>query len=333
MLHAWLMLVHQLPARPTNARVKTWRRLRDVGALALKNSVYLLPNTPQCREDMEWIRTEVEAMKGQAIVFAVEPVDRRAGDDEIVAAFGAARQADYTEIRRQAESLAAGHKGRRRDGHERAARQLRESWTDVARKDFFGAPGRDQAAAAIERLGAKEEGSPVESVEPRLKPASYRGRLWVTRPRPGIDRMGSAWLIRRFVDPRAKFAFAARPETAPRRAIPFDMFGAGFSHQGAFCSFENLARRFGISDPAVGRLARIVHDLDLKDARYHAAEAPVVGSMVDGLRRVYCHDSDDAELLDQGIRMFEALYRSYAADTEKSPHAGKRPGERAGKRR
>ena len=135
---------------------------------------------------------------------------------------------------------------------------------------------------------------------------SYRGRVWLTRSRPGVDRMSSAWLIRRFIDPDATFAFGdASKEEA---MIPFDMFGAAFGHQGTSCTFETITRRFAVKDPAVAWLGRMVHDLDLKEDTYNVPEKAAVGQMIEGLRRMY---PDDQTLLSAGITMFEALYQSY----------------------
>jgi hypothetical protein len=148
---------------------------------------------------------------------------------------------------------------------------------------------------------------------------SYRGRLWVTRPRPGVDRMASAWLIRRFVDPQARFGFAADRQAVPDRGVPFDMFGVDFTHQGDGCTFETLCAVFTIADPAVSRIAAIVHDLDLKDERFGAPEAATVAAMIDGLQLAY---ADDDALLAQGMTMFDSLYRSFERATRS---AGPRP--------
>jgi hypothetical protein len=138
--------------------------------------------------------------------------------------------------------------------------------------------------------------------------ASFQGRLWITRPRPGVDRMASAWLIRRFIDRQARFAFAVDREAVPDHGVPFDMFGVEFSHQGEGCTFETLRSTFRIDEPALLRIAAIVHDLDLKDGRFGAPECSTVGAMIEGLQLAY-HD-DDA-LLEQGMTLFDSLYRSF----------------------
>ena len=310
----WLLLAHQLPTRPSNARVKTWRRLQQIGAVPTRNSVYVLPNTDACREDFEWMRSEIVALGGEATVFAADAVNPD-GEEEIVAAFQRAREADYRALKRDLDRLLAA-KGRRaaapagRDSLGRAVRTLRERFNEIERIDFSRAKGRQEAAAALaalERQSAPREGPPAGRAAPRLAPADFQRRRWVTRPRPGVDRMASAWLIRRFIDPRATFAFVDSPAPSD---VPFDMYVGEFSHQGALCTFETLVDCFAVDDPAVARLGQIVHDLDMKEARYAPPEAPAVGRMVDGLRRLH---ADDHALLDQGMAMFEALARSFDA--------------------
>ena len=142
----------------------------------------------------------------------------------------------------------------------------------------------------------------------RLDPAAYRNRVWVTRPRPGVDRFASAWLIRRFIDREATFVFAVAPDRYPD-AVPFDMYQAGgFKHDGDFCTFEVLQDRFGIREVAVKRIAELVHDIDLKEDRYKSPHTATVAGLVEGLRASI---PDDATLLQQGVVMFEALYQSF----------------------
>lgn len=328
----WLLLIYQLPANPSNARVGTWRRLQDLGAVALKNSVYVLPNNLQAREDLEWIKTEIAARKGRASVLIAETLDA-ATEKEIISAFRAARQAEYENVKREAEKLLKKLKSapgisplRRRAG--RITRVLRERWEGIRSIDFYSAPGEKESAAtlvAVDRLLAGKSSTPtiISEVRELLMPEKFQSKTWVTRPRPGIDRMASAWLIRSFIDPKAKFAFATKPEENAA-ALPFDMYGVQFSHQGNHCTFETLARLFNIRGAAIERIAQIVHNLDLKDELYQVPEEAVVGRLVEGLRQLH---ADDSELLEKGMEMFEALYRSF----KNSPGGVRTRGRRARK--
>jgi hypothetical protein len=275
--------------------------------------VYVLPNTEQCREDFEWIRSEIVALKGDATVFAADALNT--SGDELVAAFQRARDTDYQTLKRDADRLLSVSRTKRRgraanrDEWGRGVRRMRERFNEIERIDFFHAPAGQRAASsisALERLaaGAKE---PVAGDASPLAPTAFRNRRWVTRARPGVDRMASAWLIRRFIDPKATFGFVERPADAD---VPFDMYTGEFSHHGKSCTFETLAHRFNIADPAVARIAQIVHDLDMKERLYGPPEAPAVSRMVDGLQELY---PDDGALLEHGMGMFEALARSFRA--------------------
>jgi hypothetical protein len=311
MAAAWLLLVHQLPPSRTSVRVKTWRRLQDIGAVSVKNSVWVLPASAQAREDFEWIKREIEAAKGGAIVFAADSIDTFS-NDEVVAAFRDARDGDYRALAGAAAKLTARLQGSART-RTFAMRQVRQIEDRLARIDaiaFFPQPAREKAAAAVAALQAAAKPKTAagrHASSQRLAPARYQGRTWVTRPRPGIDRMSSAWLIRRFIDPKARFTFAEKPPQG-ESAVPFDMFGVEFGHAGAGCTFETLTTRFGVEETAVEAIAEIVHDLDLKETRFGRPEAAAMGRLVEGLRATF---ADDQELLAHGIVMFEALYRSF----------------------
>jgi hypothetical protein len=148
----------------------------------------------------------------------------------------------------------------------------------------------------------------------------------VTRPRPGVDRMSSAWLIRRFIDPDARFGFVADRTSAKSDELPFDMFGVEFTHRGDLCTFEVLCEVFQLSDPALTRMAAVVHDLDLKDGRFGAPEAGTIGLLIEGLQQTH---TADHQLLEAGISLFDALYRAMAESNRRSgPRAMARP-ERA----
>ena len=302
----WLLLTHQLPARPSNARVKTWRRLQEIGAVPTRTSVYVLPNTEQCRADFYWLRREIVGLGGEAIVFSAEPRD--SGESRrLVAAFRHAREEDYRALSVQARRLAGARHRRRGVGRsaarDRAIRSLRDRFNAIARIDFFHARGRDNVDAvigALERAITERTAAPIGDANGETV-AEFQNRRWVTRPRPSIDRISSAWLIRRFIDPLATFGFTLEPGPDD---VPFDMPGIGFTHQDGMCTFETLVAEFHIQDPVVIRVSRIVHDLDLKDARFGVPETGAIGHVIDGLRGLY---ADDHALIEQGISFFDAF--------------------------
>lgn len=310
---AWLLLVHVLPARPTSVRVRVWRRLQDVGAVALKNSVYVLPSSEQSREDFEWIKSEIQELRGEASVFAANSIDTFT-NDEVIAAFRRARQADYTALARDAHALATASgkraaKASRRPSLDRRIARIRSRLAKLDAIAFFPPPNRDEAAAAVARLDGLTrpgEAGRRSARSDRLDVSRFQRRRWITRPRPGIDRMASAWLIRRFIDPKARFSFAEKPPGGS--AVPFDMYAVEFSHTDRGCTFETLVARFGLAAPAVDRIGHIVHDLDLRESRFNEPETPALAHLVEGLRAMH---SEDGELLERGIVMFEALYRSF----------------------
>jgi hypothetical protein len=305
----WLLLAHQLPATPSNLRVKTWRRLQDLGALAVKQSIYVLPDSPESREDFEWLRIEIEGSGGEAVVFSANHLDADA-ETALVEEFRRSRQAAYTELAAELQRLGSKSGARRAPSHLRDISRYRERFQAIERIDFFGSAGRDRVASLLTALESKRTGA--QGARPAAgggDVSQYKGRLWVTRPRPGVDRMSSAWLIRRFIDADASFAFVTDAKNAPAGAVAFDMYGAGFGHEGDRCTFETLIARFGISDRAAARLSEVVHDLDLKDGKFGAPEALTLGAAIDGLQ-MSC--GDDHQLLEQGMILFEAIYRSFS---------------------
>ena len=176
--------------------------------------------------------------------------------------------------------------------------------------DFFDAPGR----GAVEGILAAVE----SSLEPPAHEASSSGRVdvkkvsgrrWVTRAGVHVDRIASAWLIKRFIDSKAKFRFVKRQDDSPRKGeLRFDMFEAEFTHEGEQCTFEVLVRRFGLEDPALRQIGEIVHDVDLKDSRYSRPEAPGLDRLLAGI--AMRHKEDEARLRDGG-EVFESLYEYF----------------------
>ncbi len=319
----WLLLLFFVPAKQAQARVQAWRRLQRVGAVSLKNSAYVLPHSAESREDFEWIRNEIVTAGGQAMVLIARAPDPTTSD-EIINCFRGARARDYqalvtvasTMLKKRDASRTAGSMHRELT---QRLRRLRERLADTVRRDFFAAPEREKVEGLLTMLDPRTKRPQTRASErTRANAADFRGHVWLTRPRPGVDRMSSAWLIRRFIDPDATFVFGG-VENAPA-AIPFDTFQAEFGHHGSHCTFETLSERFAISDTAVERIGRIVHDLDLKEPTYGESETATIGRLVEGLRRA--HSSDDA-LLRSGIEMFEALYQSMTG-THAAPRARRR---------
>src|SRR5262245_19444085 len=297
----WLLLIHQLPATPSNLRVRTWRRLQQLGALPLKQAAYVLPDSADAREDFEWLKAEIAAAGGEATILTAHHIDL-AADDELVEAFKRARQEDYSTLAKDIETALGKAESRRRPRGQRApavrriADLFRQRLTAIETTDFFASAGRDRAITLIERLNAIGGRAALAPTAERSISEQYRNKLWVTRPRPGVDRMASAWLVRRFIDTQARFSFAADRSNVPPDALPFDMFGVDFTHHGDDCTFETLCRRFNLGDSAIVRLGQLVHDIDLKDAKFGAPESATITAMIDGLQLTH---ADDHDLLEQ----------------------------------
>jgi hypothetical protein len=297
----WLLLIHQIPPRSNYLRVKVGRRLQALGAVAVKNSVYVLPRGEQALEDFQWVRREIVAGRGDATVCEAHFVEGLS-DAELEALFTAAREADYASLAREARGLGrslAGRGKRRQSSSDRTRRsllRLRKRLSEVQAIDFFGAAGRDTVEGVL--LG----------IETRLRPPSretagrtsvaaenVRGRTWVTRHDIHVDRMASAWLIRRFIDPDARFKFVPANEYVPHREeLRFDMFQAEFTHDGDLCTFEVLRKHFRLGEPALRHLAEIVHDVDLKDGKFGRPEALGLDRLVAGI--AMRHPEDTARL-------------------------------------
>ncbi len=308
----WLLLIHQVPPKPDYFRVKVWRRLQRLGAVAIKNSVYALPRTEQTHEDLEWVMREIIEGGGDASICEARFVEGLS-DEQVEALFNAARDADYARLAEDIRSLfdtlpaGSGVADAQRREVETSLGRLARRFADITAIDFCGAPGReavDGLIAGIEqRLRAKVAGAA------RTDPASVQGRTWVTRKGIHIDRMASAWLIRRFIDPAATFKFVPGKGYRPdRNELRFDMFQAEYTHEGERCTFEVLLERFRLGEPALRPIAEIVHDIDVKDAKFERPEAAGIDRLVAGI--AMAHKVDEERLL-HGSAVFDGLYEFY----------------------
>jgi hypothetical protein len=307
----WLLLIHQLPAKPAYQRVKTWRRLQSLGAVAIKNAVHALPAGEQAQEDFEWLLREVRDGGGEALICEARLVDGLS-DEEVQAMFNAARGADYDALAQEARGL--GEALDRPDIRTRLAR-LKASVGQTVAIDFFGANGRETVDGLIagleaqlgeeEAMGrAKDDGVPVVAGL-----GAVTNRVWVTRQGVYVDRIASAWLIRRFIDPDARFRFVRAKGHIPQDdELRFDMFEAEFTHEGDRCTFEVLLARLDLNDKALTAIAEIVHDIDLKDAKFGREETGGIAHLITGL----CQSSkDDAQRLARGAAVFDDLYEYF----------------------
>lgn len=287
----WLVLIHHLPPKPDYLRVKVRRKLQRIGAVALKNSVYVLPSTDEALEDFQWLRREITAEGGEAMLLDSDFLEgvpngvlEQMGREE--------RDREYRELLDSVNSLTT--------VSDADIARLRRQLAEIVRRDHFGAPGRDAAEFAVRGLGQREARAATGAT------VAHKGATWVTRAGVKVDRMASAWLIRRWIDRDATFRFVTgdHPVTEPHE-IRFDMFDGGFTHIGDRCTLEVLITHFGLSDPALNVIAEVVHDIDVKDEKFARPETDGVAALIDGIVTTV---PDDADRLEAGAQLFERLY-------------------------
>jgi hypothetical protein len=293
----WLLLVFSLPRKGASLRVAVWRKLQRYGALPLGNSGYLLPRSSENHEKFEWLATTIRSAHGDASVVEVQSIDN-CNDAQLKERFSSARSRDYREL--LGELKKASSVGSRNSSA--YLNRLRQRFQEIASIDFFGNVLREQVERAFESMQKPASKLGIEKVSRAI----YRSRTWVTRPRPGIDRVTSAWLIRKFIDPKARFAFSSE-DKKPQNAVPFDMYADGFGHRGEDCTFETLSKAFRIGDKGVGIMGQIVHDADLFDEKFGRAEGFGIDEVMKGWAR---QNLSDEELLERGIQLAEGLYQS-----------------------
>lgn len=298
-----MLLIHQIPPNPAYFRAKVLRRLNQLGALAVKNSAYLLPSTEDTYEDFEWLRREIKKGGGEAWLFRSEVLGGLS-DESLCEAFRKLRAPEFAELAQAARDFLNGLRASEDISSGINRRKLKRWYDELCRIDYFGAPGRREVEVLIkeiDRIG-NSPGQPSRGDVP----SHWKGRTWVTRRGVKVDRIASAWLIRRFIDPAAKFVFAD-PQTYRHShpEIRFDMFEGEFTHDGESCTFEVLLRFTGITDPALAAVAEVVHDIDLRDGKYQRPETAGVGLLIDGIA---LRHSGDMRRLEDGAILFEALY-------------------------
>jgi hypothetical protein len=303
-----LLLLVGVPPTPSSLRVRVWRRLRSLGAVALKRSAYLLPDTPERYEDFQWLAQEIQREGGDATLIRVQQIEN-VSTENVVRLFHEPRDQDYKQLalryRKVLQSLERKSATKSPRVQEDLAR-LSKDHQRIRDVDFFDAPGGAEVRRLEEAIAmrTRRPESVRREERPTLDLSKLRGRRWVTRPRPHIDRIASAWLIKRFIDTDAVFVFAP-PAEFPKDAIPFDAPGVELSHQGEDCTFETLVKRARLRDRRIVRLAEVVHEADLRDGKYAHEEARGIDVAI---RALLAASSDDHQVLAQGLMLFEGLY-------------------------
>jgi hypothetical protein len=298
----WLLLLYRLPTKHSSARVSLWRQLKKSGALPFTTSASLLPDSTDHYERFHWFAQQVRDAGGEATLIRVTDVEGVSHAD-LVRQFNEARAKDYDVLTADLTKLIAANKRKAGDAFPADLERLVRQFEEIRKVDFFGCPRAQDAQMLLQRASGPSGGRGKAS--PKLSAKKFTGRTWLTRPRPQIDRVGSAWLIRRFIDPKAKFIFANDPKQHPA-AIPYDMFEVEFSHHGEDCTFETLVKRFGLADRAVLKLAEMVHDTDLEDGKFQTTECVGIDQVLKGWAK---GGLSDEELLKRGGECFDALYQ------------------------
>jgi hypothetical protein len=316
----WVLFMPTIPAKPASVRVKIWRRLQAIGAIGLRGSVYALPNREECVEVFEWLSRELRELGGQASICEGRFLDTTT-DDDIERRFIEARNADYAEIADAAKQLAKKLDAKRSSPDRIAAitedhAKLVHRLGEVAAIDFLDVPGRETVEgllAAIARALPRDGTSTNEPLEVLSRP---RGATWVTRTGVHVDRIASAWLIRRFIDPQARFKYVPAKGYVPKAGeLRFDMFEAEFTHVGDRCTFEVLIERMALRDAALVAIGEIIHDLDLRDDKYGREETAGVRSAIDGICTVA---RDDEQRIAAASPMLEGLHSHFSMRTRRA---------------
>jgi hypothetical protein len=296
---AWLLLVFTLPTAKASERVGVWRKLQRYGAVALPASGYVLPNNSMNQERFEWLATSIRSSKGQAAVAHVSSFDELR-NEQIENMFNEARTREYQLLEKELKKLS---KLPNRDKLNPGVVRLKRRLQQTVEIDFFGSPIRARIEEAVRQL--ESDHGTEKGREGKKNPKDYVGRAWITRSQPGIDRVSSAWLILRYIDPHAKFAFDKDPGRHPN-AIPFDMFNAdGFGHVGNDCTFETLVKSFSLKDSRLRLVAQAIHDADFADEQFGRTEALGIDRILDGWNK---QGVANEEVLRRGMEMIEGLY-------------------------
>ena len=295
---AWLLLLVRLPATHSVERVAIWRKLKKSGAIQIQTSTYILPDDPPRYETFQWLTQHIRDTGGDATLVRAREIEGLS-NERLIELFNAARAKEYASLREMLRPLMA--RSARTSTLNGRLDRIRKQFREIRESDFFDSP----KAKEVEMILRRVEKTQLKSrPQPKLEPRDFREKVWLTRPRPEIDRVGSAWLIRKFIDPKAKFIFANK-RGPNRRVLTFDMLGGDFSHDGDDCTFETLIRRFGIQDKSACKIGEMIHDTDLGDDKFQRTECIGIDRVLKGWAKA---GLSDLEILRRGFECFDALY-------------------------
>jgi hypothetical protein len=320
-MQRWLLFFYSTPSKPVASRMKIWRKLTRVGALPFKGAVYILPDNEENLEYFQWLVSEVESMGGEGAFVRVEKVET-ANSEEIIHLFNQQREREYHRLEKALEEIERKLAAIKKGGTIPTKKKLLKQFTTIMREfeeikkiDFFSSRKGEvvkRRMKLVEAAFKRIAGPQIKKQQAVIVPKNvkdYKGKIWVTRRNPFVDRMASAWLIKRFIDKEAVFQFREEREMANRdeNMVLFDVRGGEFTHVGEMCTFETILKSFGLKDKGLKKIGEVVHELDLKDGRYKSSEASGIEGILVGIRRM---SKNDAECLEKGMSVFEMLYES-----------------------
>lgn len=295
---SWLLFLFRFSARHRAERVALWRRFKKIGAIQITTSTYLLPDRPAQDEHFQWLSKQIRDAGGDATLVRAREIEGLP-NKRLVELFNRARDSEYVALAKSLRAL-VGKKGRKKNFADAVGR-LKRRFHEIREIDFFGSAHAQDVEMLLRKIEQRGESKGTLA---QMNPKNYRGKIWLTRPRPEIDRVGSAWLIRHFIDAKARFVFG-KTKSAHPKAVSFDMLEADFSHHGDDCTFETLAKRFRIQDKAVRQIGEMIHDADLDDAKFERHECVGIDRMLKGWAK---QGISDHEILARGFQCFDGLY-------------------------
>ncbi len=297
---SWLLLLFSLPTNRNTERVAVWRRLKKMGAVQIKTSTYLLPDEPAQYEQFQWLAKQIRDYGGDSTLVRAQEIEGLTRE-KVVSLFNGARDTEYVDLKKALQNFISRRRGKSdADFAVAELERLTKQFRELRQIDFFDSPRGHDVAMLLRRAEGPRRSLKLRTLDAK----QYHEKTWLTRPRPEIDRVGSAWLISKFIDPKAKFVFAPTAQAVPE-AIPFDLLDAEFSHHGNNCTFETLTKRFAVSDKAVVKIGEMIHDADLDDARFQRVECVGIDRVLKGWAK---EGLPDEEILRRGFECFDALY-------------------------